>query len=479
MRYSSSLQKSIRVLACCSATLLLALGCSSDVNDPGTNDGAPGGAGSDADNHLGGSSASAGSPSAGGQAAAGAAGISNIGGGSQSGASSAGGGGASSAGGGGSNAAGGSDGGSAGSNGGGNGASGSAGSNGASGAGGNAAGNGGVGGNGGWSGGGGSAGRAGGGGSAGRAGSGGSGGGASSGGSGGRAGSGGTSASGGTHSGGTSSGGSGTTAGAGGTTAGGSANSGYGGKPSSGGSGGSGGKNGSAGASSGGGGSTSDACSMTTPPTGGTTVQSSNRTGKAAGLDWSIWSNGSGGSITTYSVPAFSAAWNNSGDFLARLGLQWNASKTYDQYGTITAQFNYKKSGSAGGYSYIGMYGWAVSPCVEWYIVDDSYNGMPVNPGNTTNKGTATIDGGKYTFYTRQTNGTGGSKCPNTTSWIQFYSIRQTARQCGQISVTEHFNAWAAAGMTLGKMDQAQLLIEVGGGTGTIDFTVANVTTTM
>ena len=218
---------------------------------------------------------------------------------------------------------------------------------------------------------------------------------------------------------------------------------------------------------------------MTTPPTGGTTVQSSNRTGKAAGLDWSIWSNGSGGSITTYSVPAFSAAWNNSGDFLARLGLQWNASKTYDQYGTITAQFNYKKSGSAGGYSYIGMYGWAVSPCVEWYIVDDSYNGMPVNPGNTTNKGTATIDGGKYTFYTRQTNGTGGSKCPNTTSWIQFYSIRQTARQCGQISVTEHFNAWAAAGMTLGKMDQAQLLIEVGGGTGTIDFTVANVTTTM
>lgn len=47
-----------------------------------------------------------------------------------------------------------------------------------------------------------------------------------------------------------------------------------------------------------------------------------------------------------------------------------------------------------------------------------------------------------------------------------------------EISVTEHFNAWAAAGMTLGKLDQAQLLIEVGGGTGTIDFTVANVTST-
>jgi len=272
-------------------------------------------------------------------------------------------------------------------------------------------------------------------------------------------------------------------AGSGGTiNAGGGGNGGKGGtsgKGGAGGNGGSGGKTGAAGGSSGGGGSLGDACAMTTQPTGGTTIQSSNRTGTAAGLAWALWSNGSGGSITTYSVPAFSAAWNNSGDFLARLGLQWNASKTYDQYGTITAQFAYKKTGTAGGYSYIGMYGWSVSPCVEWYIVDDSYNKMPVNPGSTTNKGTADIDGGKYTLYTRQTSGTGGSKCAGTSNWLQFYSIRQTARQCGQISVTEHFKAWADAGMTLGKMDQAQILIEVGGGTGTIDFTVANVVTSM
>src|SRR6478736_3754566 len=101
----------------------------------------------------------------------------------------------------------------------------------------------------------------------------------------------------------------------------------------------SGGKGGSAGApATGGGSSTGDACSVTTMPTGGTTVTSSNKTGKAAGLDWSLWTNSSPGSITTYDVPAFSAAWNNSGDFLARLGLQWNATKTYDAYGTISAE---------------------------------------------------------------------------------------------------------------------------------------------
>ena len=224
------------------------------------------------------------------------------------------------------------------------------------------------------------------------------------------------------------------------------------------------------------GGAGTDPCTVTTLPSGGTQHNSSNASGTAAGLAWTIWSNGSGGSITTYGTPAFGAAWSNSGDFLARIGLQWNDTKTYDQLGTVNAEYSETKTGSGGGYSYIGIYGWSVSPCVEWYIVDDSYNKMPVNPGSTTNKGTATIDGGTYTLYTRPTSGTGGSKCSGVSSWTQFYSVRQTARQCGQISITEHFKAWAAAGMTLGKMDQAQILVEVGGGSGSVSFPVANVT---
>ena len=233
---------------------------------------------------------------------------------------------------------------------------------------------------------------------------------------------------------------------------------------------------GTSGGSSGGGGSVEDPCTVNALPSGGKEHASNNASGTAAGLSWTIWSNTNSGSITTFDTPAFSAKWNNAGDFLARVGLQWNATKTYDQYGTITAQFNSKKSGSAGGYSYIGMYGWSVDPCVEWYVVDDSWNKMPVNPGSTTNKGTADIDGGKYTLYTRNTTGTGGSKCPGTSQWLQFYSVRQTARSCGQISLTKHFDAWKAAGMALGKMDQAQILLEVGGGQGSVEFPVANVT---
>jgi len=238
---------------------------------------------------------------------------------------------------------------------------------------------------------------------------------------------------------------------------------------------GTGGMTGTAGAT-GAGGSTIDCAG--TLPAGGTVHSSMNAQGGTGALSWSIWTNTAPGTITTFNMPLFSASWTNSGDYLARQGFEWgNSGKTFDTFGTITAQFAETKTGTAGGFSYIGIYGWSTNPCIEYYIVEDSYNKMPVNPGNTMNKGTAMIDGGTYTLYVRPTTGTGGSRCgASVGSWNQFYSVRQTARSCGQISITEHFKAWAAAGMTLGNLLEAKILIETGGGTGSINFTTASLT---
>jgi hypothetical protein len=265
----------------------------------------------------------------------------------------------------------------------------------------------------------------------------------------------------------------------GGTSGGlGAAGSGAGGKASGGGGTGAGGgkASGGAGASSSSSGGASPLDCNATMPTNGTMHTGDGQGGKD-NLAWQLWANNaSNGSITTFSTPAFGAEWNNAGDYLARIGYEWgNAGKTYDAYGTITAQFAYKKTGTGGGYSYIGIYGWSTNPCVEWYIVDDSFNGMPVNPGNTSNKGTVKIDDGDYILYTRNTTGTGGSRC-NVSSWVQYYSVRKTARQCGTISITQHFDAWKAASMPLGNLLEAKILVEVGGGNGSVEFPVANVT---
>ena len=213
---------------------------------------------------------------------------------------------------------------------------------------------------------------------------------------------------------------------------------------------------------------------MGSPHTGGGTTYTSNGQGNVAGGGYSyeLWSSGVGsGSMTVYGVDAqFSAKWTNVGDFLGRVGLGWSSTQTYSQIGTISADFAETKTGSAGGYSYIGIYGWSENPLHEYYIVDDWYGARPV-PGTVV--GTFTVDGGTYDVLTHtQVN---QPSIQGTATFVQFWSVRKTARTCGHISISQHFAEWASLGMQLGDMEEARILVEVGGGSGSIDFTNADV----
>jgi hypothetical protein len=216
-----------------------------------------------------------------------------------------------------------------------------------------------------------------------------------------------------------------------------------------------------------------DACPTGVDLTPGIQHCSNNQTGKVGSFGWSIWSSGSGGCITpSGNTAAFKATWSNSGDFLARDGFQWDETKTYDQYGTLSADYAYTKTGTAGGYSYVGIYGWSNNPLIEFYIVDDWYGSTTFAPtAGGTLKGTFTADSGTYKVYTHQQVGQ-PSIHGNNATFMQYFSIRQTPRQCGHISLTQHFDEWKSLGLNLGKMYEAKLLIEVGGGSGSIDFSV-------
>jgi hypothetical protein len=211
-------------------------------------------------------------------------------------------------------------------------------------------------------------------------------------------------------------------------------------------------------------------------PTGaGTTKTGTNVNGSANGLGYGIWTNGSGGSITVWDTAhAFSASWSESKDFLAHLGLDFRPAKEWTTYGTITAEYSEVKSGTAGGFSMIGMYGWTQNPCVEWYINEDAWGRFGGGSGTSVD-----IDGGTYYIRTLQTNGTGGANAcesGHTGTWAQMISNRKTARTCGTITVSEHFAAWEKQGWKLGVLTSVHINVEVGGGTGKIDFPLANVT---
>ena len=237
-----------------------------------------------------------------------------------------------------------------------------------------------------------------------------------------------------------------------------------------------------AGATTGGGSATAGAASTgpdcsAVMPTGGKTVTGTNVYGAANGLNYGIWTNGSGGSITVFTdAHAFSTSWSESQDFLAHLGLDFNGTKSYTAYGTIAAEFAETKTGTAGSFSMIGMYGWMHNPCIEWYINEDSFGSLYAR-GNVT----AIIDGSTYYLSTVQTTGTGGANAcesGHTGPWTQMISTRKTARQCGTVTVSDHFAAWAQQGWALGNLTSVHINVEVGGGTGSIQFPVANVTTT-
>jgi hypothetical protein len=220
-------------------------------------------------------------------------------------------------------------------------------------------------------------------------------------------------------------------------------------------------------------------CSAPRPTlSNGTQSCSVNASGTVDGQKWFMWYSGSGGCIETFTGlgGAFKATWNNSGDFLARMGLQFDETKTFDQYGALGADLAFTKSGSAGGYSFIGIYGWSNNPLVEYYIVENSFGNGPATPYGTSQKGTITVDGASYKVYTGTK--TNQPSIHGTATFQQFFSVRQTPRECGHVSISEHFKQWATMGMPLGKMYEARVLVEAGGGSGSIDFTSANVSVT-
>jgi hypothetical protein len=192
------------------------------------------------------------------------------------------------------------------------------------------------------------------------------------------------------------------------------------------------------------------------------------------GYSYNLWSDGKGsGCMTVYGVDAtFKANWTNVGDWIARVGLSFDETKTYDKIGTFSSDFAYTMTGiTSGGFGNIGIYGWSVNPLHEYYIAENWLGKKP----NFTKVGTFTIDGeGTYDVMTNtQTNQ------PNITgtnaTFVQFWSVRQTPRQCGHVSISKHFAEWASLGLQLGNLEETRILVEGQNNSGTIDFTTATV----
>lgn len=203
----------------------------------------------------------------------------------------------------------------------------------------------------------------------------------------------------------------------------------------------------------------------------------SQQMGSAGGYDYELWSQDGVGNATMTLNPSdanggtFSVEWSGTVNMLARSGKRWgsNSTVTVQNVGNITAEFEVEWN-STDNVKYVSVYGWGYydqqdipsgfSDEIEYYIIQDRGSYNPTQGGKKF--GSATIDGINYDFFTTDRNNQ--PSLSGTSTFKQYWSIPSNTSQHrtkGTISISKHFEAWAKAGMKMGKLyEVASMKIE-------------------
>ncbi|KAJ7692391.1 concanavalin A-like lectin/glucanase domain-containing protein [Mycena rosella] len=97
--------------------------------------------------------------------------------------------------------------------------------------------------------------------------------------------------------------------------------------------------------------------------------------------------------------------------------------------------------------SSLSISGWTTDPLVEYLIIESLASDVDPVLGLTL-QGTVTSDGSVYNMY--KTQHVNATSIMGTSTFSQCWSIRQSTRGDGFVTIANHFNAWAAVGMPLG-----------------------------
>ncbi|CAG7853262.1 Endo-1,4-beta-xylanase xynf11a Short=Xylanase xynf11a; AltName: Full=1,4-beta-D-xylan xylanohydrolase xynf11a; Flags: Precursor [Serendipita indica DSM 11827] len=160
-------------------------------------------------------------------------------------------------------------------------------------------------------------------------------------------------------------------------------------------------------------------------------------TGTHNGFYYSFWTDGAGN--VNYSNGAggsYSVTWSGNGNWVGGKG--WNPGSAR----VVSYTADYRPNGN----SYLAVYGWTTNPLIEYYVVE-SYG--TYNPASAASKkGTISSDGGTYDILSTQR--VNQPSIEGTKTFTQFWSVRQSHRTSGSVTMRNHFNAWSGYGMTLG-----------------------------
>lgn len=236
-----------------------------------------------------------------------------------------------------------------------------------------------------------------------------------------------------------------------------------------------------------------DICSINDAHQGEAHRVTTNQQGAVSGtaLNFELWSADGTYSMTYYDDGTFKAEWSEVWDYVARVGLRSDVNNAY-KTGNYTVDFKFTKSGNT-PFGYIGVHGLAEEPQAEYFIVDDWFGEIDeayIGP----KLGEYELDDAKYSVHAFLRDNV--ESWTGTSTYVQYFAVREAPRQCGTISVSAHLrkldelftgqtetlptsrNAQKSAVLKLGKVFEIAASVEVGDGAmGSVDFTYLRVGT--
>lgn len=211
-------------------------------------------------------------------------------------------------------------------------------------------------------------------------------------------------------------------------------------------------------------GQTGDAATSVPEDAGLTLTRTETGVDDLDGLYYSFWTDGSGSvSFQLLEGGRYVARWKGVWNWVGGKGWPLGERKSVKYSATFDA------SVTASGVAYLALYGWTTDPLVEYYVVEDWRGWRPTGK----HLGTVTTDDGTYDIYrTRRVN---QPSIRGKATFDQYWSVRQSRRNAGTITVGNHFDAWARAGMKLGTHSYMVMATEGFQSSGSSDVTVGEV----
>ncbi|KAK3634806.1 hypothetical protein LTR56_015087 [Elasticomyces elasticus] len=157
----------------------------------------------------------------------------------------------------------------------------------------------------------------------------------------------------------------------------------------------------------------------------------------------------------------YSLQWNGNTDIVAGLGWSTGAARSI----VYSATYSPGTSGS-----YLAVYGWVNSPQAEYYIVEN-YGGFNPCSSGVTQLGSYTSDGSSYQVCTDTR--TNQPSITGTSTFTQFWAVRQSKRSSGTVTVANAFNFWRAHGNFGTSYNFQVLAVEAFSGSGSASVTVS------